>query len=78
MFKLSILEDRIQLTKTGNRVVKPTLGLATQGHKLLTLATKDGLHVEARFLTYSIIYLGYVLHVLTKMRYFVLYNARSF
>ena len=51
MFKLSILEDRIQLTKTGNRVVKPTLGLATQGHKLLTLAAKEGLHVEARFLT---------------------------
>jgi len=52
MFMLSILEDRIQLTKTGNRVVKPTLGLATRGHKLLTVATKYGLHVEAsKFLT---------------------------
>jgi len=52
MFTLSILEYRIQLTKTGNKVVKPTLGLATQGHKLLTLATKDGFHVEAsKFLT---------------------------
>ena len=55
MFMLSILEDRIQLTKTGNRVVKPTLGLATQGHKLLTLATKDGLHVEAKLLTQGLV-----------------------
>ena len=40
-----MLEDRIQLTKTGNRVAKPTLGLATQGHKLLTLAAHRVLHL---------------------------------
>ena len=45
MFMHSNLEVRIQLTKTGNRVVKPTLGLATQGHKPLTLAAHRDLHL---------------------------------